>query len=71
MVIAEIVIFAKNSYKLSILASNLEQKCLQFVSQNPNLKYFYAAPAGAGLNGKHMASASIYTYKFSIYLCWN
>ena len=26
MVIAEIVIFAKNSYKLSILASNLDQK---------------------------------------------
>ena len=39
MVIAEIVIFAKNSYKLSILASNLDQTCLQFVSQNPNLKF--------------------------------
>ena len=35
MVIAEIVIFAKNSYKLSILASNPEQKCLQFASHNP------------------------------------
>ena len=38
MVIAEIVIFAKNSYKLSILASNPEQKCLQFASHNPNWK---------------------------------
>ena len=59
MVIAEIVILAKNSYKLSMLASNLEQKCLQFVSQNPNLKFnIFTHGALQGLKGKQMAIAS-------------